>query len=397
MSLPKILIAGGGIGGLSAAIALLQRGFDVDVFEQASELREFGAGIQLSPNGNRALASLGVFNTLHRLANPSDAKEIRLWNTGKSWPLFNLGDAAVRKYGFPYMTVFRPDLLRVLADEVRRLKPDAVHTDARCEDVEQDGCKVHLKLGDGRVFTGDVLVGADGVHSKVRHALFGQAPTLFSGMIAWRTLIPMERLPEKFRRSVAVNWVGPGGHVVHYPIQGGSLMNWVGTLEGGQWDSPPWTAPAEIEQCRAAFANWHEDILEMLSHAPSVTKWALCGKPMLDGWVKGRATLLGDACHVTLPFLAQGAVHSIEDGVVLARCLEKYADPETALQRFDAVRRPRTYAMVQGSADNTSRFHNPALATVETAEKFISREWQSGAISERYHWLFTYDVDTIPV
>ncbi|MPW11161.1 NAD(P)-binding protein [Paraburkholderia sp. CNPSo 3155] len=399
MSKTKILIAGGGIGGMSAAIALLQRGFDVEVFEQAPEVREFGAGIQTSPNGNRALNSLGVFENLHRLANPSDAKEIRLWNTGKTWPLFNLGDAAVRKYGFPYMTVFRPDLLRVLADEVKRLKPDAVYTGARCEDVEQtDDGKVHLKLADGRVFTGDILVGADGVHSKVRQALFGPAETLFTGMIAWRTLIPMEKLPEKFRRSVAVNWVGPGGHVVHYPIQGGSLLNWVGTLEGCQWDNPSsWTAPADIEECRAAFAGWNEEIEEALSYAPSVTKWALCGKPQLEGWVKGRATLLGDACHVTLPFLAQGAVHSIEDGVVLARCLEKYSDPETALQRFDAVRRPRTYAMVQGSSDNTSRFHNPALATVETAEEFISREWQSNAIGERYDWLFTYDVDTIPV
>ena len=397
MSQTKILIAGGGIGGLSTAIALLRRGFDVEIFEQSSELREFGAGIQISPNGNRALASLGVFDTLHRLACPSDAKEIRLWNTGKTWPLFDLGDAAVRKYGFPYMTVFRPDLLRVLADEVKRLKPDAVHVNARCEGVEQTDDAVSLRLADGRVFTGDVLVGADGVHSRIRPALFGEDPTLFTGMVAWRTLIDMDKLPEKFRRSVAVNWVGPGGHVVHYPIHGGKLMNWVGTLEGNQWDSPPWSAAAGIEECRAAFAGWHDDIHAMLAHAPSVTKWALCGRPLIDNWVEGRATLLGDACHATLPFLAQGAVHSIEDGVVLGRCLAAYADPRVALQRFDAIRRPRTYAMVRGAADNTQRFHNPALAAVDTAEAFISREWQSDAISKRYEWLFTYDVNTVEV
>ena len=397
MNKPQILIGGGGIGGLSAAIALLQRGFDVEVFEQASELREFGAGIQISPNGNRALDSLGVFKTLHRLSCPSDAKEIRLWNTGKTWPLFDLGDAAVRKYGYPYMTVFRPDLLRVLADEVKRLKPDAVHINARCESVEQTGDAVRLRLADGRTFTGDALVGADGVHSKIRPALFGQDPTLFTGMVAWRTLIPMDKLPEKFRRSVAVNWVGPGGHVVHYPIHGGTLMNWVGTLEGNQWEGPPWSASVDIAQCRAAFSGWHEDIHAILAQASSVTKWALCGRPFLDNWVQGRATLLGDACHPTLPFLAQGAVHTIEDSVVLARCLEAHADLRTALQRYDATRRPRTYAMVRGAAENTQRFHNPALSSVDTAEEFISREWQSDAISKRYDWLFTYNVDTVEV
>jgi len=397
MSQTKVLIAGGGIGGLSAAIALLQRGFDVEVFEQAAELREFGAGIQISPNGNRALDSLGVFKTLHAMSCPSDAKEIRLWNTGRTWPLFNLGAEAVRKYGYPYMTVFRPDLLRVLGDEVRRLKPDAVHLNARCEGVEQTSDGVQVRLTDGRVFTGAVLIGADGVHSKVRPALFGQDPTIFTGMVAWRTLIPMEKLPEKFRRSVAVNWVGPGGHAVHYPIQGGALMNWVGTLEGNQWGGPPWNAPATIEECREAFAGWHEDLHAMLEHAPAVTKWALCGRPFLDTWTKGRAALLGDACHPTLPFLAQGAVHSIEDAVVLGRCLAAHADPVVALQRYDEVRRPRAYAMVRGAADNTSRFHNPALAEVDTAEAFISREWQSDAINQRYEWLFTYDVNTVEV
>lgn len=393
----KVLIAGGGIGGMATAIALLQRGVDVEIFEQAREVREFGAGIQISPNGNRALASLGVFDTLHKLANPSDAKEIRLWNTGKTWPLFNLGDAAVKKYGYPYMTVFRPDLLRVLADEVQRLKPGAVHLDARCMGVTQTADGVELELADGRRATGDVLVGADGVYSKVRPALFGDDPTLFSGMIAWRTLIPMEALPDRFRRNIAVNWVGPGGHIVHYPIHSGTLLNFVGTLENCQWSGPPWSATASAQECIDTFATWHEDIHTMLAQAPSVTKWAMCTRPFLDTWVSGRAVLLGDACHATLPFLAQGAVHTIEDGVVLARCLAAHTDVHTALKRFDEIRRPRTYAMVNGSADNTLRFHNPALADVDTAEEFISREWQSDAIAKRYDWLFTYDVDNIEV
>lgn len=397
MSKLKVLIAGGGIGGLAAAIALLKRGFDVEVYEQAGEMREIGAGIQISPNGNRALQALGVFDALRKLSCNADAKEIRLWNTGKTWKLFDLGAAAVNKYGFPYMTVFRPDLLRVLADEVQRLKPDAIQLGVRSLGMSQDADGVTLELADGRKVQCDVLIGADGVHTKIRPALFGADETLFTGMVAWRTLIPMDALPERFQRSVAVNWVGPGGHIVHYPIQGGKLMNFVGTLEGSTWPSPPWNAPATREDCVAAFACWHEDIHTMLAHAPSVTKWALCGRRFLDTWSQGRATLLGDACHPTLPFLAQGAVHTLEDAVVLARCLEKYADVPAALRRYDEVRRPRTHLMVSGAADNTARFHNPALAVPEEAEAFISREWQSKAISDRYDWLFTYDAAQVEI
>ncbi|WP_018989614.1 FAD-dependent monooxygenase [Aromatoleum toluclasticum] len=387
----KILIAGGGIGGLATAISLLRHGFDVEVYEQAAELREFGAGIQISPNGNRALDALGVFEPLARLATNADSKEIRLWNSGKTWTLFDLGDAAVRKYGYPYLTVFRPDLLRVLADEVRRLQPDAIRVGARCVGVTQDARSVTLDFEDGRRASGDALVGADGVHTRIRRALFGPDDVLFSGMVAWRALIPMDALPARFARSVAVNWVGPGGHLVHYPVQAGRMMNFVGTLEGNTWTSAPWSTPATRDECAAAFAGWHEDIQTMLAHAPSVTKWALCGRAFLDTWSRGRATLVGDACHPTLPFLAQGAVSTIEDAVVLGRCLAADDDVAAALTRYDAVRRPHAYRMVRGAADNTSRFHNPALADPAEAEAFVSREWQSQAISDRYDWLFTYD------
>ncbi|MDO8768571.1 MAG: FAD-dependent monooxygenase [Burkholderiaceae bacterium] len=393
----KVLISGGGIGGLAAAIALLKRGIDVEIYEQAGELREFGAGIQISPNGNRALNTLGVFDKLKKLSCNSDSKEIRLWNTGKTWKLFDLGTAAVSKYGFPYMTVFRPDLLRVLSDEVRRLKSDAIYLNARSLSMSQTDTGVTLELADGRKVQGDILIGADGVHSKIRPALFGSDEIQFTGMVAWRTLIPMKALPERFARSVAVNWVGPGGHIVHYPVQGGKIMNFVGTLEGNNWASRPWSAPATREECISAFAGWHEDIHIMLDHAPSVTKWALCGRPLLDTWTAGRATLLGDACHPTLPFLAQGAVHTIEDAVVLARCLEKYPDVITAIRRYDEVRRPRAHRMVTGAAENTSRFHNPALANPSDAEAFVSREWQSNAVSDRYDWLFTYDAESVEI
>lgn len=396
MSKAKILIAGGGIGGMASAIALLQRGFDVEVFEQSDQVREFGAGIQISPNGNRALDSLGVFSTLKDLSCNAASKEIRLWNTGQTWTLFDLGGESVRKFGYPYLTVFRPDLLRVLADEVRRRSPECIHVGAKVQSIEDTGNGVTLTLADGRIFRGDALIGADGVHSRVRQVLFGVDEVQFSGMVAWRTLIPMDALPERFNRSVAVNWIGPGGHVVHYPVQGGRMMNFVGTLEGATWAGPPYRADATREECAAAFSGWHEDVLAMIAHAPSVTRWALCGRRFLDTWTRGRATLLGDACHPTLPFLAQGAVHTLEDAVVLSRCLEKYGITD-GLGRYDALRRPRTYQMMRGAADNTSRFHNEALRTEVSAQAFVDREWQAQAISDRYDWLFSYRADEVEV
>ena len=200
--------------------------------------------------------------------------------------------------------------------------------------------------------------------------------------------------PGEFRSSQ--NWIGPGGHVVHYPVQGGRMMNFVGTLEGATWPGPPYRADATREECAAAFSGWHEDVLAMIAHAPSVTRWALCGRRFLDTWTRGRATLLGDACHPTLPFLAQGAVHTLEDAVVLSRCLEKHGIAD-GLGRYDALRRPRTYQMMRGAADNTSRFHNEALRTEASAQAFVDREWQAQAISDRYDWLFSYRADAVEV
>lgn len=394
----KVMVAGGGIGGLAAAIALLQRGFDVQVYEQAGEMREIGAGIQISPNGNRALNVLGVFEKLRELSISASGKEIRLWNTGQTWKLFDLGEKAISKYGFPYMTVFRPDLLKVLGDRIEELKPGAIRLRSRAVDVQQDESGVTLHLEDGSSVRGDVLVGADGVHTKIRGALFGADEVQYTGMVAWRALIPAEKLPSHLVRPVAVNWVGPGGHVVHYPVQNGKLINFVGTLENQPWAGAPWNAPSTSEECLSAFEGWHEDVFTMVRQAPTLTKWAMCLRPFLDTWSQGKATLLGDACHVTTPFLAQGAVSSIEDGIVLARCLEKFApDVEAALRRYDEVRRPHAYRMVRGASDNTSRFHNAALASPETAEEFVSREWQSQAISDRYDWLFTYQADKVEI
>jgi salicylate hydroxylase len=397
MAKKKILIAGAGIGGLTAALACLRLGFDVEVYEQASELKEVGAGLQLSANGNRVLYELGLESELKRLSCEATGKEIRLWNTGETWKLFDLGSESVARYGYPYFTVYRPDLLRVLIDAVRTIKSDAVHLKARCQSFEQDEDCVTLRFEDGTVARGDALIGADGVHSKIRQALFGKDNPEFTGLMAWRGVIDMERLPEHMRRQVGTNWVGPGGHVVNYALNAGRLMNFVGIRERNDWQVESWNQAGTREECAADFVGWNEDIQQMIQAIDVPYKWALMTRAPLSKWSVGRVSLLGDACHSTLPFLAQGAVMSIEDGFILARALVAYLDIPTALQRYEAARHERTTRIVEGAAGNAKRFHNPELAHAEGARAYVTREWSEARVKERYEWLFTYDVTTVAV
>jgi salicylate hydroxylase len=370
-------------------------GVDAEVFEQARELGEVGAGVQLAANGTRVLYALGLGEELRALSCEAQGKEIRHWQSGESWKLFDLGPASIERYGFPYFTVYRPDLLEVLARAVRRLKPDAIRLGARCTGLRQDERGVTLETESGEA-RGDVLIGADGVHSAIRQALFGPDRPQFTGIIAWRGIVPMERLPRHMARRVGSNWVGPGGHVVHYPLRAGTLMNFVGALERADWQVESWSARGTTGELLADFRGWHDDIQAFIREIEAPYKWALMVRPPLERWSVGRVTLLGDAAHSMLPFLAQGAVQAIEDGYVLARCLTGYP-VEEALARYQQARTERTRRTVEGSAANIQRFHNRLLADPDEGRRFIDREWASARVADRYEWLFRYDATSVPV
>lgn len=393
-----VLIAGGGIGGLTAALSLLRRGIDVTVFEQAEALGEVGAGVQIAADGTRLLIDLGLQDALEEVVCEAERKEVRLWNSGQKWPLFDLGQDSRERFGAPYWFVHRGDLHRILTDAVRALKPDAIRLGHHCLGFSQDEDKIALTVRDGAVFRGEVLIAADGVHSKLRSQAFGHAGARYVGIIAWRGLIPIESLPKELQRPVGTNWVGPGGHVITYPLRRGAIMNFAGFAERSDWREESWSTRGAIEECARDFEGWHPLVHAMIAAIEAPYKWALVGRDPMQTWIKGRFALLGDACHPTLPFLAHGAIMAIEDGVVLARCLERQpSDPQAALQAYQRLRIGRTSDIVNGSAENAKRFHNPVLRDATAAPLYIEKEWAPENVRMRYDWLFEYDANHVPL
>ncbi|WP_375457722.1 FAD-dependent monooxygenase [uncultured Enterovirga sp.] len=392
-------IVGAGIGGLTLALSLLRAGYRVDVYEQAPELLELGAGVQLAPNGTRILRHLGLESALMaKGAVEAAGKEVRIWNTGETWPLFDLGEDSMRRFGAPYWMIHRGDLHRVLLDAVLREAPGSVHTGHRLTDLGQSGDDVSLRFANGAEARADLMIGADGVHSVVRRALFGEDAAEFTGIVAWRGLAPMAALPASLRRNVGTNWVGPGGHCITYPLRGETVMNFVGLVERDDWRNESWTEAGTTAESLADFEGWHPLIRQVIAEAGTPYLWALLQRPSLERWTSGRVTLLGDACHPTLPFLAQGAIMAIEDAIVLTRCLEAYgSDAAGAFARYEALRLPRTSAIVNGSRANTARFHNPVLADRDAAIRYVETEWKPETVRSRYDWLFAYDAMQVEI
>ena len=390
MTKEHILIAGGGIGGLAAALSLAQQDFVVDVFEQASEFGEIGAGIQLSANCTKVLFGLGLEEQLREIAFLPDGTEVRDWKSGKTISTSILGERALQKFGAPYFHVHRADLMAVLADAAKAHEKINLHTDMEVGAVEQQAARVTLEAC-GNIYIGDVLIGADGIRSVVRSHLFGAAAPTFTGNVAWRGLVPVDRLPKDLIRPVATVWWGPGKHFVHYFVRTGHLVNCVCVVEKEGWEIESWTEKGEYAELVADFDGWHDTIQTLIANMDpnSCYKWALFDRPPMSKWGEGHITLLGDACHPTLPFMAQGAAMAIEDGAVLARCLAVGDDVPTSLKKYEDLRRDRTARVQKGSRRNADIFHARGLKAM--ARNVAAKR----AVGSMLDWVYQYDPLTV--
>ncbi len=254
-----------------------------------------------------------------------------------------------------------------------------------------------LLLENGERVHGDALVGADGVHSRIRRALFGEGRATFSGFMAWRAVVPMERLPVRLRCEAFVGWFGPHGQIITYPMRRGTLFNLAATVERDDWRVESWSEAGTVAECRRDFANWHDDVLGVIDCLDVPYKWALIGRPALEHCSVGRVTLLGDACHPTLPVLGQGANMTIEDAMILARCLEASGDVCEALQRYEGARLDRTSRIVRSALDRAERMRNVGLADPDQATAFMDRQFSSNGSSETYDWIHEYDALSVSV
>jgi salicylate hydroxylase len=357
MTALSIAIVGGGIGGLSAALTLLRAGFDVHVYEQAAEIREVGAGIQISPNASRLLRQLGVGDALETLGVKPVARRIRRWQDGRTLQVSVLAAAMEAEFGSPYYQMHRADLLQAL---VEALPKERMHPGHRLAGFVDHGDRVELQFENGAVARADVLVGADGIHSTVRTILFGDEKPRFTGCMCYRGLVPAEKLKHLNVPREATTWWGPGGHFVHYYVRAANLLNFVAVRDHEAWTTESWTERGNVADAIAAFADWHPQLSGILECVEETFTWGLFDRLPLQRWSVGRVTLLGDACHAMLPFMAQGAAQSIEDGATLAACLAADQDDiAAALRRYERARLPRTSRVQALAAGNKTRLHLP--------------------------------------
>ncbi|HEY6367780.1 MAG TPA: FAD-dependent monooxygenase [Candidatus Binatia bacterium] len=387
----KILIAGAGIGGLTAASCLMKSGYDVEIYEQAPELSEIGAGIQLSANAMHVLNGLGLGKAIARLSVRPAAYVFRLHDTGEIIGQFPLAGEHERLNGASYNQLHRADLHDLLAAKARDFNKEIVRLNRRVVGFEETAAGIELLFTDGSRARGDLLIGADGVKSAVRAQIAGADQAAYTGDAAWRLTLPADRLPDNFMGQVMSVWMGPGRHVVCYYLRGGALLNFVGLVETEDISEESWTAKFPWEQLKADFAGWHENIQTVIDRADkdSCFRWSLYYRPPIARWSTGRATLLGDAVHATLPYLAQGAAMAIEDAAVLTRALQLTDSVADALQLYERNRIDRTSRIVTGSSANRTLFHMRDQEKLRQA--FDARD--EGA--DRNAWLYSYNPLTV--
>ena len=376
MSSLKIGIAGGGVGGLAAAIALRKQGHDVTVFEQAKGFSRVGADINLTPNVVRAIDGLGAGPAIRERGARPTFRISRDWDTGKETSRLGMSDIAEQQYGAPQVTIHRADIIHALAEN---FPLENIQFDKRIDTLRQSDAGVTVTFLDGGEATFDVVVGADGIHSRVRTALFGEESPRFTGVVSFRSVVPTERVKNVPEIEAFTKWWGPNpqSQIVTFPLNQGQETFIFATTGQESWTEESWTSPGDVNELRGFYKDFHADARALLDACDTTLKSALYEREPLPQWSQGTVTLLGDACHPMLPFMAQGAGMAIEDAVVLGRALAGVgtrAQAVEALRRYEKTRQERTAKIQIGSRGN---------------------QWMKG--QGNADWVYGYDAWNVPL
>ena len=392
-----IVVAGAGIGGLTASLGLAGQGFRVVIIEKAERLEEAGAGLQLSPNASRVLVDLGLRPRLGPRAVVPEAISIMSARSGGEIARLPLGEAAASRAGAPYWVMHRADLQAALLAHVNDNPDIELRLGCQFEDVEPHAKGLTVVQRSGMTRHQELalaLIGADGIWSTVRSQLFPQAQPFFSGLIAWRGTLDATQLPREYASSRVQLWMGPNAHLVAYPIAGARRINVVAVVPGS-WNRPGWSAPGEINEIKNAFASsqWPATARMMIGAVDEWRKWALFTLPHRGRWTDGAIALLGDAAHAMLPFAAQGAGMAIEDAAVLAKCLreaagETAANIPDALRRYERLRRARVGRITRAARRSGLVYHltGPAAFARDLVIKAMGPQRMLALQDRIYDW-----------
>ena len=387
----RAIVVGAGIGGLTAAAELRRAGCEVRIVERAREFGEVGAGLQLGPHATRVLVELGLGDHLQRHGLvPSHVVYLRWQDSSVISAQAHAQTAMV--FGSPYYALYRPELIEMLA----RLVPGQnIRHGVAVTGLTTLHENPAVQLADGSVEAADLVVGADGIHSVIRAHTIGDAVPRFSGMCAYRALIPLARLAADPDAARTVRcWMGPSRHLVAYPVGGGArYLNVVAVVPESDWRSESWTSPGSVDELRIMFSGWSPDVIRILDAVTDpVYRWALYDRNPLDKWSTDATTLLGDACHPMLPFLAQGAAQAIGDAAALGRALSTGGDLAAALRRYETARRDHTAEIQRLSWRNNELFHLPDGPAQQRRDKAMA-EARNGSIMAR---IFSNDPYRLP-
>ena len=382
----KVAVIGGGIGGLAAALALARRGARVQVLERAPALTEVGAGLQIAPNGVAVLAALGLLDAAAPLASVAEAVELRDYRRGRLVARVPLGQDAEARYGRPYWQIHRADLLGVFAEAASAAGVE-LRLGAAVAEVVADASGVRVRCADGTEVAVAVAVAADGLRSGTRAGHFAAAAPRFTGHVAWRATVAVEAAPGATQVTM-----GPGRHLVSYPLRAGRLVNLVAIEERAAWAAEGWMEPGDPDALRRSFAGWG-GAAALLGAVDRCFLWGLFDHPPLARWTEGRLALLGDACHPMLPFLAQGATMALEDAWVLAAALDRAPDPVAGLAAYAAARLPRATRVQRAAARSGRLYHlRPGLREPAHAGLRMIGAVAPALLLRRFDWLFGGDV-----